>query len=105
MNAENQREYNEMVRLGKDYDAVYEEILPTRNKISTSTFNTNNDNEHEYAIYNNHKRQTKNRRNYLRRIICLTLLLVLARLVLYIFSCSMNHAKSLVQCDFHCTVI
>ena len=81
MNVENQREYNEMVRLGKDNDAVYEEILPSGKKFLTSTFN-NNEMEHEYAINNNHKRQTENRRNYLWRIICLTLLLVVARLVL-----------------------
>ena len=78
MNVENQREYNEMVRLGKDND---EEILPSGKKFLTSTFN-NSKMEHEYAIYNNHKRQTEKRRNDLRLIICLTLLLVVTRLVL-----------------------
>ena len=56
-----------MVRLGKDNDAVYEEILPSGKKFLTSTFN-NNEMEHEYAIYNNHKRQTE--KNLLKIFIC-----------------------------------
>ena len=49
MNVENQREHNKMVRLGKDNDAVYEEILPSGKKFLTSTFN-NNEMEHEGHI-------------------------------------------------------